>query len=306
MTQLPPDPQVPPVPPAPPVPPLPPVPPAPGAGAPVPYPGQPTPFPGAQPPYAGQPQYPAQPPQYPGAPVPPGQPPRRGLPAWAWVVLGVVAALFIGLIVAMAVLIPRMMSEFADAAGPSPVPTEQAPAPTDDPGDDDTLGGTVYSLDQRVTLAAGPFWGIDFDEDWQIEIWDTNGVNQMSHAESGCKMYTFQGTGVPDAAGSASDREATELTIPVALGMGLPWDASGEPSVQPDGSWNATLDFGPDQVEMAQLRAQYTSTGGEARERVMILRAFLPTNNVLLAQVDCPAGSTELTDRIDDLTVSQY
>ena len=306
MTQSPPDPQVPPVPPAPPVPPVPPVPPAPGAGAPVPYPGQPTPFPGAQPPYAGQPQYPAQPPQYPGAPVPPGQPPRRGLPAWAWVVLGVVAALFIGLIVAMAVLIPRIVNEFTDAANPSPLPTEGVPAPTDDLDDDDFLGGTVYSLDQQVPLAAGPFWGIGYDADWQIEIWDTDGVNQMSHAESGCKMYTFQGTGVPDAAGSATDREATELSVPVALGLGLPWDSAVDPEVMPNGSLNVRFDFGPDQVELTQLRAQYTTTGGEARERVILLRAFLPLNNVLLAQVDCPAGEPELMDQLEDFSVTQY
>lgn len=289
MTQLPPDPHFPAAPgqPVPPLPSVQQVPPAPQYAAPPPH-------------------SPGQTPQYAGAPVPPGQPPRRGLPAWAWVVIGVFAALFIGLIVAMAVLIPRIVNEFTDAANPSPLPTEGAPAPTDDFDDDDVLGGTVFSLDQQVPLAAGPFWGIGYDADWQIEIWDTEGVNQLSHAESGCKMYTFQGTGVPDAATAATDREATELSIPVALGLGLPWDSAVDPEVGPDGSWNARFDFGPDQVELTQLRAQYTTTSGEARERVILLRAFLPVNNVLLAQVDCPAGESELMDQLEDFSVTQY
>lgn len=241
-----------------------------------------------------------------GPPVgPPAGPPRRGLPVWAWVIIGAVVALFIGLIIAMAVFVSQMFSGI-DTLG-QPEPRVTPPVPTEEyVPEEEPAAGTLFTLDDKVDFDDALFWGVGFDEAWNIEIWDTEGVNQLSDPASGCSLYTYQGFGVPEAEGASSDRDATEQTISVALQMGLPWEATGSPEVKPDGERALKYNFGPDEIEMQQLRAQYTGTAGDARERVFLLRAFTPRNNVLLAQLDCPAGAPELEQRLDDLGISEF
>lgn len=299
MTTLPPDPQNP-TPPTTPVPPI---------GYQPPPTQQP---PAYQPPaYAQDPaaaQQPGYPPQGHGQqpPAPPTPPQRKGLPAWAWVLISVAALFFIGVIVAIAVFVPRFIN--ATASGPLPIPAvpAPAPAPTEKLEIGEAPSGTVYTMDDQVDFSAGPFWNVTFEGDWDIDIFDVDGVNQMTNLAAGCTFYTFQGFGPLEAADATDDREATELTIPTALQMGLPWAASDDPVVLPDGERLVEYDFGAAEVAMQQVRATYTGADGKPRERLLLLRAFTPGSNALLAQVDCPAGSPELEARLDGLAITQF
>lgn len=259
-------------------------------------------------PQGGQPMPPIVPPPNsnpPGQPPlqPTGAPARGGLPVWAWVIIGVAAAIVLALIVASAIVIPRLASSLSQRVITHP--TAEMPLPSE-PWPDDLADGVLYTLDDQVPLEAGPFWSVPFSPNWEIDVFDVDGVNQLSNPVNGCVLYTYQGTGLPPEDSGASDRAATQAALPAAVQSGLPFDAAANPEMRPDGTEDVDLDFGPDEVEMMQLRTVYTTVGGESRERVMLLRAFLPSANVLLAQIDCPSGTDDIDDQFDEFAITQH
>lgn len=259
------------------------------------------------PPYSapayGAPQYAPQyapPAQAPRSPAQQPQQRRGGLPVGAWIGIigGGVLVLLLLVLLAVFVIVPAVLHLGAPASAPPPAtapPESDAPEP-----DTDTV-----TLDDHLDYAAGPFWSVPFDDEWTIDTFDVDGYNRFSHPETGCKLLTFQGAGDP-AETSDSDRVASENLLGVALKIGLPWEATADPEVVPEGSVELMFDYAQP-VEMAHYRATYPAASGD-RERRILIREFTPGNNALYAEVDCP--STEIDGVADgifeQLGITQY
>jgi hypothetical protein len=153
--------------------------------------------------------------------------------------------------------------------------------------------------------AAGPWWAVSFEDGWNIEVFDVEGENRLSHPASGCQFYSYQGFG-GFASASDDDQTASEKTLEGAIGggLGLEWQATGSPNIAFDRM--EMLDaYGYDEVEMLRYTSEYTGTDGSARLRVFLIRNFQPSDNVLFAMTDCPASASSTGDDfLDDLTVN--
>jgi len=234
----------------------------------------------------------------------PQPPKKRGLPVGAWIGIaigGVVLLGIISLVIALIVwlvLIPK----------PTPVPETEPVPPVEVPGEDDAPLPTdeVISLDAPSNFTSGPFWAVTYAADWDIVQFDVEGINEFSHAPTGCQFLSYQGYGDPNVTAS-DDRTATEDTIPTALQIGIPWDFTVEPEVLVDGSVDVPVDYAY-AVEMLKLRADYTSSDGD-RTRQIVMRTFMPDDIALYAEVDCPS-SAEAEDAaqqmLDGLAITEY
>lgn len=277
---------------------------------------QPSADPQQQPPY-GQPQaplgqgyaatQPAPPPQFAPPQMPPGgAPPGRGLPVGAWIDIGAGALVLLGLIVTVVLVgvfalanVGRGVAEIRNGEVP---PDQDPPAVTEEPGSQD---GTV-TLDDHLDYAAGPFWSVPYGDDWDIVTLDQQGYNRFSNPTTGCRLLTFQGSGDP-AETTDSDRAASERLIGTALGIGLPWEgATADPVIKPDGSFEVPFDSAQP-VEMMRFSAKYATAAGD-REREILIRVFMPGNNALYAEVDCPAAEIDETSEeiFGALGITQY
>lgn len=242
-----------------------------------------------------------------GAQLPPGAtPPRKkGLPVGAWIGIGA-GALVLLLVVALGIWVvvgtarPRV-------SDPMPLPTTEAPAeePTEEPESPEPLG--VVTLDDTFDLTNGVYWGVPFISDWDVVRFDEQGVNEFSNAAVGCQFLSYQGLGA-EGITSADDRGATEETIATALQIGIPWtSATASPEVNSDGSVELPVDYAFS-AEFQRFVAKYPTAGGD-RQRQMVLRAFMPDNIALYAEVDCPAtaeGDAAAQEMLDGLTLTQY
>lgn len=224
----------------------------------------------------------------------PGQPPqkRKGLPVGAWIgIIGGGVLLLALVLVAAFMILPRLLGiGFAvDPSAPTGLPEQQTPDTTPEGSGTAGSSGTV-TLDDQLDYSAGPFWSVPLNSDWDVDTFDVGGYNRFSDPTTGCKILTFQGEGDP-AETSNSDRVATRNLIEVALTIGLPWEATSNPTVEESGSENLLMDFG-DEVELAKYVATYPAADGD-RERQILLRAFTPGNAALYAEVDCPTAEID-------------
>lgn len=261
-----------------------------------------------QPPYTAPPGY-----QGPGAPdqgVPPQpwaqpqQPVRRGLPVGAWIGIGAGALVLVGamVLVMLLVVVPatRLVTELGRDRATASEPAEDGLV-EEEPLSPDSVG--VLTLDDTADFLAGPYWSVPFFDDWDIVTFDVEGINHFSNAAAGCQLLTYQGYGDPNVV-DGNDWDASEATVPAALQIGLPWDSTGDPDVVMDGIFEVSADY-YDSVEMVRLFAQYSSAEGE-RERQMLIRAFMPENIVLYAEVDCLAGSQVPDEIFDRLQITEF
>ncbi|MBL5972292.1 MAG: hypothetical protein ACNYNX_02430 [Leucobacter sp.] len=264
-----------------------------------------------QPPYTAPPGYqgPGAPgqqgaPQQPWAQPQPQQPVRRGLPVGAWIGIGAGALVLVGamVLVILLVVIPatRLVTELGRDRATASEPAEDGLV-EEEPLSPASVG--VLTLDDTADFLAGPYWSVPFFDDWDIVTFDVEGINHFSNAGVGCQLLTYQGYGDPNVA-DGNDWDASEATVPAALQIGLPWDSTGDPDVVMDGIFEVSADY-YDSVEMVRLFAQYSSAEGE-RERQMLIRAFMPENIVLYAEVDCLAGSQVPDEIFDRLRITEF
>ncbi len=187
----------------------------------------------------------------------------------------------------------------------SPLPPATEELPEEDPNTSEQL--EVVTLDDVSNFAAGPYWGVPFEDGWDIVRFDEQGVNEFTNPTAGCQFLTYQGYG-PEGLTSTDDRGATEETISTALQIGLPWTAAtADPTVTMDGSFEVPVDWTYN-VEMQRFLATYPSADGD-RQRQMLLRSFMPNNLALYAEVDCPAtaaGNEAAQVILDGLTITEY
>ena len=264
-------------------------PPPPGYGAPQ---AQPPGWPPGQPFSGQQPLGHQHPGLQPSGLQPPGQqPPKRGLPVGAWIGIGAGAfVLLAGLVIAAILVIGAVSSLNSNLVQEiREVPTSPSAPLEDDEPDIDLRDADLEALglDDASDFSQGPYWNVPFEQGWDIEVFDVDGVNRFSHPASGCSLYTFQGFGDPSVT-AADDRAASEATVPVALQIGLPWTAAtADPTVETVGVQEVTS-YNYEYVEMLRLKATYPTAEGD-RERHMLIRTFMPDNVVLYAEIDCPA-----------------
>ena len=257
------------------------------------------PVPQGAPGYA-QPQYPAPAHQQ----APPAGAPRRGLPVGAWIGIGAGALVFLLVIgIGATMLVGALLR-------PTPAPiVTPLPSPEEDLGDEDPFsdnGGELLSLDDTADFAAGPYWMTPFPDGWEIVTFDVEGVNEFTHTDTGCRFFSYQGYGA-EGVDASGDREASEATIPTALQIGIPWEATADPDVVPDGTVEVMANYSYP-VEMMRLVADYQAPGGD-RQRQMLLRTFMPGNLALYAEVDCPAtaaGGDAATEMFEGLGITDF
>lgn len=279
--------------------------------------------------YPQQQQYPQQPYQASGQPAPqqgapyapwmqqpaPGfEPPKRGLSVGAWIGIIGGALLLVGAAVAVVllVIVPGMKEPDVVAGGDtttSRTTTSTPPSPSPSPSPSPTPPSTgSLGLDDVASFTAGPFWGVPFDAEWSIVRFDVEGFNEFSNDALQCRFLTFQGFGDPSVT-DPGDRAASENTVAAALRIGLPWTgATGEPNVVPNGSRDimAMAQNHSGDVEMMRLLATYSTASGD-RERHILIRTFMPANAALYAEVDCPAGMSDVAeDLFDEMYVTDF
>lgn len=265
--------------------------------------------PQAQPdqPYAQPQQYaPGQQPQpgqqyAPGVP-PAAAPPRKGLPVGAWIGIGA-GALVLLLVLVVGIGMAFVLNKPA-AAPPLPeAPTTEVPE--EEPETPAQLD--LVTLDDPSNFSAGPYWGVPFEDGWDIVRFDVEGVNEFKNVTLGCQFLTYQGYG-PAGLTSTDDRGATEETVSTALQIGIPWTAAtADPEVKPDGTVEMSVDWAYS-VEMQRYVALYPTADGD-RQRQILLRTFMPDNLALYAEVDCPAtaeGDKAAQTILDGLTITEF
>lgn len=252
--------------------------------------------------------------QYPGQQYAQGQPqmaagptgvkpPRKGLPVGAWIGIGA-GALVLLLVVIIGIGMAIMLNK---PAAPDPLP---APPTIDAPEPEAPETPTqldFVTLDDPADFTSGPYWGVPFEDGWDIVRFDEQGVNEFKNVTAGCMFFTYQGYG-PEALKSTDDRGATEETLSTALQIGLPWDAATKsPEVNPDGTVEMPVDYAYS-VEMSRYVALYPTADGD-RQRQILLRTFMPDNLALYAEVDCPAtadGDKVAQKILDGLTITEF
>ena len=251
-------------------------------------------------PLPGQPPQPGQ--QYaPGMP-PTGAPPRKGLPVGAWIGIGA-GALVLLLIIALGIALPFLLK------GPATLEPAPAPPTTDAPTEEPETPAQLdlVTLDDPSDFSAGPYWGVPFEDGWDIVRFDEQGVNEFKNVATGCMFFTYQGYG-PEGLTSTDDRGATEETLSTALQIGLPWNAAtADPEVNPDGTVEMPVDWAYS-VEMSRYVALYPTADGN-RQRQILLRTFMPNNLALYAEVDCPAtpeGDKAAQTILDGLAITEF
>ncbi len=159
----------------------------------------------------------------PGAPVPPqGQPvpPKKGLPGWAWALIGVGGVLLIGIIVAVVVGASLFFNRVnpqppcgepgAEGCGPPATlsTTDPSTDPTTEPDSDFVSINQLADFDGTI-----PVWGFPVLDDWEITIFDENGINQMVHVSNGCQFTSSQNEQAPLTSGADDDYIDTQLTL---------------------------------------------------------------------------------------------
>lgn len=239
----------------------------------------------------------------------PQQGPALSVGAWIGISLASLGVVVAAILTITLVIVPamRLLAAASPGAGTAP-PVTQLPDGEgfeDLPGDSDGASDTV-TLDDTADFLAGPFWGIPFQDGWEIDVFDVEGENRFSHPASGCALFSYQGFG-PEDAFAATDREATELTVPTALQIGIPWDATADPNVSIDDSIELLANYSYP-VEMMRLVADYPSPDGD-RQRQMVMRTFMPNNAALYFEIDCPAtsGAAEVAQQIiDELGITEF
>lgn len=237
------------------------------------------------------------------------QPPRKGLPVGAWIGIAAGALVLVAVIVIGTIFAIRAVSSVTaniarelPTTTPSPLPT---PTPKDLDDHFETGGSGTLLMTGTADFAAGPWWAVEFEDGWNIDVFDVAGENRFSHPATGCQFYSYQGFG-GFASTSDDDQTASEKTLEnaVAGGLGLEWQATGSPNIVFDRT--VLLDaYGYDEVEMLRYVSDYTVADGSARERVFLIRNFQPSDAVLLAMTDCPAAASGTgLDFLDTLMVN--
>ena len=254
----------------------------------LPPPPGPTPPPYGQTPYGQTPsgQAPFGQPQ----PAPP-IPPKRGMPAWGWVLIAVGAAMLIGLIVVVIAIVVAVTSLRPTPVDPIVLPT--SPVETVEPTDDPVLTDGSYGLDTLAPAAMGPFWSVPGDmlTEWETVVFDVDGLNHFQNAELGCDFRTYQASGVGDS-GASSDRVASDAQMDVLADV---WIDDGvtvssrvaQPTVWLEYDLSNEVEFLVDRVD-----GTYADTG-IATTTYLFSREFLSSGGALAARLECR------TDTID-------
>lgn len=234
-------------------------------------------------------------------PLPPRQKKQLSLGAWIGIIAGgLMLVLFIAYLAIYLTAVAGGSNQGTDPS-PTPKPTPQ------EPQEDESSRGVVYFLNDTTTFTNGPFWVISVQDGWEALMFNRDGYHHFSHPSSGCELMSYQGYGV-DGVVAEDDRSATEETIEAVLRSGLPWDkAIEEPVVDPAGTVVLPGD-GYDRVELQRLVTNYQTVDGE-RKREIYLRTFMPANNLLFVEVDCPAtadGEAAETPMLENIRVTEY
>lgn len=176
-----------------------------------------------------------------GPPVPPK---RRGLPGWAWAVIGGGALLLIGIIVVVVIVASTLLGAVSQAgraggqpADPTATATDDAsatPEQTDAPASPEPTeagagidDGALIAVDDQADFGGTfPIWGYPMPDGWEITVFDEAGVNQSTNEELDCQFTSSQNKQ------SAQDLEATDdlsdtLTTIEALEQGVLENGTG-------------------------------------------------------------------------------
>jgi hypothetical protein len=232
---------------------------------------------------------------------PPPQPPRRGgLPRWAWFLIGGGALVMIVIIVVVALVVNAVMgavsnTDRADAPTSAPsatatAPSTGTPSPSTPPTNAAGSAG-VTGLDEYVELGA-PFWSFPVLDDWEITVFDQQGVNQATNAELGCLFTTSQNRQSPYDLAATNDRSDTEASLEALTQQML--DAVDEAKVVGDtGSTEVAIGIaqGEQSLEFATGRVEYVNPqNDETYVNDIAARAMPQSEAYLYLVVSCPAA----------------
>lgn len=226
--------------------------------------------------------YPAGPYGAPPPMGPPPRPPRRGMPAWGWVLFGVGVAVILALVAGVAVwtLVPRGTTEGT--------PTEH----TDGTGD---AVATYLPLTDLVSLSSRP--DASLSGPWTPEgasNEDGTRVMRYGHQSLDCRAALTTNEGMDGDAGATSDEEPSTTPFEELFAMG-----SG--TFVQQGEFGRRDQSAADGVTFEMVTSGYTNATSDGEEHNRAgLRAFAGSGHSITLSVKC-SSPNDVDEAFDDL-----
>ncbi|MBX0300705.1 hypothetical protein K2F54_12040 [Cryobacterium sp. 1639] len=245
-----------------------------------------------------------------GGPTPPVAPSRRGLPRWAWFLIGGGALVMIAFVVVVAIVVNSVIgavtaNEGADqpVAAPTGEPTETAP-PTDGAEPSATPGagvadGALLAVDDQADFGgAFPIWGYPMQDGWEIVIFDQEGVNQSTNEELDC-MFTSSQNKQPAQDLEATDDLSDTLATMEALEQGVLENGTGAELIGDLDSTDFALSTpdGQGRIEFVTSRIDFVDPNLQLNYTNQIAgRAMPQAESFMYVVVTCPTALVDAGD----------
>ncbi|QAV70287.1 hypothetical protein ESZ53_07425 [Salinibacterium sp. UTAS2018] len=233
---------------------------------------------------------------------------KSGLPGWAWALIIAGALFVIGIIVTVvivAVVIVGVANK-EDCSLPGSCGQGLPPISAEEPAE--PASGDRITLDGNANFGEPPVWGVPLDADWEIKVFDEDGINSFGDPTTGCNIVTSQRqTAVSTPAGGdlAASQAAMqeELDALMLNGVSMQELDSGVVDIAvASESSGVSIEF--------LTTAQYQeSSEGTSRVSELLVRGMPASGSIMAALVLCEtsvyeAGESPFNDLVSGLAVT--
>ncbi|MBH0116473.1 hypothetical protein I6E52_06395 [Salinibacterium sp. NG253] len=253
----------------------------------------------------------------PAPPLPPVQPlaaeaAKSGLPGWAWALIIAGGLFVIGMIVTVVVVAVVIVgaANKEDCSLPGSCGQGLPPITAEEPIEELTepASGERITLDGNANFGEPPVWGVTLDPEWEILVFDEDGINSLGDPTTGCNIVTSQRqtavstpTGGDLAASEAAMQEEVEALIVSGVSMQELDSGTVDIAVASESS-GVSIEF------LTSVRYQESSEGA-SRVSELLVRGMPASGSIMAALVVCEtsvyeAGESPFNDLISGLAVT--